>query len=127
MPVLVVDDVRVNRLTLVRAIRPFPTVEAEDGAEALEILFRDRPEVVLLDLGLPGVDGVDVLRLIRMYDRRRGGLTPVVVVTGEGTADRVKSVAALNVQGFFIKPIDPPSLVEKIRSLWPGDAPDPGS
>ncbi len=116
---LIVDDVRINRLSLAKAIEPFPVAHAADVSEALESFYRSRPTVILLDLGLPGVDGLTLLKIIRRQDERDGGLTPVVVVSGEGTKERVRETAAMNVQGFFVKPVDSANLREVVRSVWP--------
>lgn len=124
---LIVDDVRINRLSLAKAIDPMPAVHAAGAAEALESFFQERPAVILLDLGLPDVDGVTLLKIVRQQDERDGRLTPVVVVSGEGTKERVREIASLNVQGFFVKPVDAAALRELIRSLGlPGEeAPPP--
>ncbi len=117
--VLVVDDVRVNRLMIAKGLAPIPTVEAEDAAQALELFFTKHPAVVLLDIGLPEVDGVTLLRIIRQHDRRTGGHTPVVVVSGEGTRQHVVDAARLGVEGFFVKPLEPAELAQRVRELWP--------
>jgi len=117
--VLVVDDVRVNRLMIAKGLAPIPTMEAEDAAQALELFFTKRPAVVLLDIGLPEVDGVTLLRIIRQHDRRTGGHTPVVVVSGEGTRQHVVDAARLGVEGFFVKPLEPADLAQRVRELWP--------
>ncbi|NOY45282.1 MAG: response regulator [Deltaproteobacteria bacterium] len=117
--VLVVDDVRVNRLMLVKGLAPIPTIQAEDAAQALELFFTKRPAVVLLDIGLPEVDGVTLLRIIRQHDRRSGQHTPVVVVSGEGTRQHVMETARLGVEGFFVKPVEPADLAQRVRELWP--------
>ncbi|GAB4246812.1 MULTISPECIES: response regulator [Deferrisoma] len=122
--ILVVDDVRVNRLMLVKGLAPLPAIEAEDAAEALRLFFERRPAVVVLDLGLPDVDGVTLLRIIRQHDRRFGQETPVVVVSGEGTREHVVELARLGIHGFFVKPVNPAKLAEKVRELWPGAGED---
>ncbi|GAB4271158.1 MAG: hypothetical protein Kow0092_25780 [Deferrisomatales bacterium] len=120
-PVLVVDDVRMNRLMLVRALAPIPTLEAEDAAQALRLFVERDPSVVLLDLGLPEVDGLAVLRIIRLDDRRRGRETPVVVVSGEGTRERVVAAARWGIHGFFAKPVDTAELARRVAELREGE------
>ncbi|WP_025321917.1 response regulator [Deferrisoma camini] len=117
--VLVVDDVRVNRLMIAKGLAPIPIVEAEDAAQALELFFTKHPAVVLLDIGLPEVDGVTLLRIIRQHDRRTGGHTPVVVVSGAGTRQHVVETARVGVEGFFVKPLEPTELAQRVRELWP--------
>lgn len=113
--VLIVDDVRVIRLAVASALDPIPVLHAGDAAEALEQFFRGEPAVVLLDITLPEVDGLTILKIIRQHDRRRGRETPVVMVSGEGTADRVREAVALGIQGFLVKPLKPETLVAKVK------------
>lgn len=117
MAVLIVDDVRLNRLTLAKALEPRPVLHAGDASEALELFFTQRPEVVLLDLGLPIVDGVGILKVIRLADERRKGHTPVIIVSGQGTSERVRQAIDLGVEGFLVKPVDATSLCTKVEAL----------
>jgi CheY-like chemotaxis protein len=82
--------------------------EAADGREGLEMALTLRPDVALVDLGLPGLDGFEVARQLRAADERRTML--LVAVTGYGRdEDRVRSREA----GFdhhLVKPVDPEAL-----------------
>ena len=93
---------------------------ALNGEDALQCVDADRPDVVLLDIRMPGLDGLDVARLIRARCAGRGKQPILVAVTGCGTdGDRLLSAEA----GFdlhLLKPVDPALLVglmERFRRL----------
>src|SRR5687767_4471697 len=79
----------------------FVVVEARDGTEALRRWSTDKPDLVLLDLGLPGIDGFDVLRQIRAQDK-----TPVLVLTGRTENRDVVRTFSLGTDDFLAKPFE---------------------
>lgn len=96
----------------------------KDGAEALDALFRrgayagspnGRPRVVLLDLRLPKVDGLEVLKAIRADDRTR--TLPVVVLTSSKEDRDVKQAYQLGANSFISKPVEFDSFAETISKL----------
>lgn len=102
-----------------------PIVCVRDGQEALDWLFgegahagrdtNDRPAVVLLDLKLPKIDGLEVLRRIRSHPSTR--LTPVVILTSsDEERDRLDGYA-LGANSYIRKPVDFPEFVEAVRQL----------
>ncbi|HEX4048433.1 MAG TPA: response regulator [Elusimicrobiota bacterium] len=122
--ILVVDDDEESRRALAAVLSPAcRIVEASNGREALGLLRDEKPRLMLLDLGLPGMGGLEVLARVR----RIAPDIPVVMLTAD--ADIGSAVRALN-QGacaYFTKPYDPVSLREEIaRVLAPAaDAGDP--
>jgi len=100
-------------------------VVARDGAEALDFLFctgayvnRDRhvlPEVVLLDLKLPKIDGLEVLRRLRADERTR--LLPVVILTSSGEEQDLVNGDRLGANSYIRKPVDFDQFVEAVRNL----------
>jgi CheY-like chemotaxis protein len=96
----------------------FPTVVAEDGRTALIEFERVNPAVVVLDLGLPDLDGVDVARRIRSLPGRAH--VPIIAVTGWGQeADRQRTLDA-GVMQHLVKPVDPLSLLQAIDRVLGG-------
>ena len=85
---------------------------AVDGREALRLVQELRPDLVLLDIHLPEVDGIDVLRAIR-----DGGQTPVIMVTA--LADDVDKLLALRLgaDDYVVKPFNPPEVVARVRAV----------
>jgi DNA-binding response OmpR family regulator len=90
----------------------FVVVEARDGTEALRRWGADRPDLVLLDLGLPGIDGFEVLRQIRAQDK-----TPVLVLTGRTESRDVMRTYSLGTDDFLAKPFEFRELTARIRAI----------
>jgi putative two-component system response regulator len=115
--VLVVDDAPVNVALLEHLLsRDGHTVlTAADGLEALSIIERERPEVVLTDVVMPGIDGYELCRAIKSNPTTR--LTPVVLVTSLQSRDeRLKGINA-GADDFLIKPVNPHEVCARVRSL----------
>jgi two-component system phosphate regulon response regulator PhoB len=89
-------------------------LEATTVAEAEEALKRRRPDVVLLDLMLPGGSGIDVLQTVR---RRRGARIPVVVVSAWSSADHRRSAVEAGADAFVAKPFVPERLAAAVAGL----------
>lgn len=90
----------------------FVVVEARDGAQALRRWKADRPDVIVLDLGLPNVDGFEVLRRIRADDE-----TPILVLTGRRDAQDVLRSFNLGTDDFVPKPFEFRELIARIRAI----------
>jgi len=90
---------------------------ARDGAEALDYLFSKRspPSVVLLDLKLPRVDGIEVLRRLRSDERTRR--IPVVVLTSSGEQRDLQQIAEIGVESYIRKPVSFGEFRETTRQL----------
>ena len=100
-------------------------VVAQDGADALDYLFatgahagrdtRDMPQVVLLDLNLPKVDGTEVLRRLRADDRTK--LLPIVILTSSREQQDLVESYSLGANSYVRKPVDFTQFVEAVRQL----------
>jgi DNA-binding response OmpR family regulator len=112
--VLVVDDEPIVREVVVRYLRRdgFRTLEAGTGEEAREILESETPAAVVLDVMLPGVDGLELCRWIRATSD-----TPVVLLTARGEeADRIVGLE-LGADDYVTKPFSPRELAIRVRNL----------
>jgi DNA-binding response OmpR family regulator len=114
--ILVVDDdpdiVRFIEMNL--RLEGYRVIVATDGARALEMMALEQPDLVLLDVMMPGVDGIEVMRKLRA-DSRTATL-PVIMLTAKTmTADRVLGLAA-GADDYIIKPFDTLELVARVRS-----------
>ncbi len=114
--VLVVDDLDANRrlLDAVLAPRGYRVVPAASGEEALELLQGELPDVVLLDIVMPGLDGYEVCRRIRADERT--AVLPVVMITASGQQEKVMATEA-GADDFVTKPFDQAELLARVRSL----------
>ncbi len=118
--ILIVDDdpqIRdLLRITLER--EGYGILTAADGATALRMATRERPEAIVLDIGLPEVDGLDVCRRLR-----QGGAVPILFLSARGDEiDRVVGLE-LGADDYVTKPFSPRELVARIRILLKRSAP----
>jgi putative two-component system response regulator len=115
--VLVVDDLETNLSLLERvlAAQGYRVLTAANGEEALAVIAREHPDVVLTDVRMPKVDGFQLCRTLKTAAATR--LMPVVLMTGASEADdRIQAMDA-GANDFLRKPIDQPELKVRIRSL----------
>jgi cyclic di-GMP phosphodiesterase len=115
--VLVVDDHPLNLELIEGCLADVDcrVITATDGIEALELVKKDRPDLVLLDVMMPRMDGYEVCQ--RLKDSPEGKLLPVVMVTALGQiADRVRGLE-VGADDFIVKPIERVELVARVRSL----------
>ncbi|MEW4567125.1 ATP-binding protein [Tautonia sp. JC769] len=115
--VLLVEDDETTRLPMSHLLElsGFEVVTACDGPEALDILGSERPSLVLLDLMMPRMDGIEVLRRIRSTDRLAD--LPVLILSGDVLDDRIQQLHALGVSGTLSKPIDFDRLLSVLEEL----------
>ena len=112
--VLVVDDEPVVREVVVKYLERegFRTLEAADGDSARELLERDSPGLVVLDLMLPGTDGLELCRWIRSRSE-----LPVIMLTARGEeADRIVGLE-LGADDYVTKPFSPRELAARVRTV----------
>lgn len=120
--VLVVDDHPVVRHGIVSILRWEPDIElvgeAADGLEAVRLILEQRPDVVLLDLRLPGLPGVDVMRQVRA---QLPGVRFLVLTTYD-TDKYIGTALTAGAQGYLLKDATPDELARAVRSLMEGGA-----
>jgi CheY-like chemotaxis protein len=86
---------------------------ARDGAEGLELIFQERPDIVFMDLRMPRMDGVEAMRVLKSGESTRD--IPIVVVSAHGDAQRVRDEAReVGAAHFIDKPFTPQQLKETI-------------
>lgn len=114
--ILIVDDEPAIRVLMDAALESagFRVLEAADGYAALEAARHGHPDLVLLDIGLPGLSGLEVCRRLRDDPQTVG--TPVLFLTGLGREAELEAAAAVGAQGVITKPFSPTTLVEQIAS-----------
>lgn len=110
--VLVVEDDEETRGALVRALgaRGYRTIEATDARSAFERWEAGRPDVVLLDLGLPDIDGVEVIKRVR-----RDATTPIVILSGRYAEREKVEALELGADDFVTKPFGLDELHARLR------------
>ncbi|MEW6715088.1 MAG: response regulator [Nitrospirota bacterium] len=121
-PILLVDDDRVDVMTTKRALKDInvtnPVYTAGNGEEAIELLRdgkTEKPGVILLDLNMPRMNGIEFLRVVKNDDSLKR-IPVVVLTTSKEEEDKVESFS-LGVAGYMIKPVDYIKFVEVIRTI----------
>src|SRR5262249_15173654 len=114
-PILVVDDEPNIRLTFRTALESagWPVAEAADGQSALDALRQSSYSLVLLDLRMPGLDGMETLR--RMRDEHIG--VPVVMITAHGSIPDAVEAMRLGAIDFVSKPVTPEALRRAVAEI----------
>lgn len=118
MKVLLVDDDPATRLVTTIALEDGEGAEvivAEGGSEVVETAKREKPDVILLDLVMPDVDGPEVLKRLKADVATRE--MPVIFHTAKNDPSDVRRLLALGANGVISKPFDPTSLIEEIRRI----------
>jgi two-component system cell cycle response regulator DivK len=115
--VLVVDDFEDNRQMYAEFLRfvGFEVSEAGNGTEALERAFAATPDLVVMDLSLPGLDGWEATRRLKADTRTKH--VPVIALTGHALAGHSKGALEAGCDAFLTKPCLPERLAEEIRRL----------
>jgi DNA-binding response OmpR family regulator len=123
--ILIVDDHPTMReaMRLVLVDEGFTVDEAADGARALDLVASDRPDLVLLDLNIPGISGPDLLEALKA-SRATSGI-PVVVVTAEDEEGRRAAMQA-GAEDYLPKPFSPRALVQTVEQVLEGSEPRGG-
>ena len=118
--VLVVDDefyMRKVVRTLLVSIGIGTVVEAQDGAEGLEHIRREPPDIVIVDWQMPGLDGPSFVRKVRSPATFCHPDVPIIMLTGHGERSRVLEAAQLGVNEFLLKPVSAKALEERLVAL----------
>jgi two-component system, cell cycle response regulator DivK len=119
--ILLVEDNEKNMKLFRDVLRAagYETLEATTGGQALKLAIEHGPDLVLLDVGLPDIDGVAVLGRLRTEDRTAA--IPVLALTAQAmTGDRERFLAA-GFDGYVSKPVNIVALVETVRKLCRGE------
>jgi two-component system chemotaxis response regulator CheY len=113
--VLVIDDSETIRQSVASALEQagFTVVTARDGVEGLELIQRDPPAMVILDVNMPRMNGIELLENL---DVRRSGL-PVVLLTTEVQPTLMTRARKAGARGWMVKPVNIEQLVETVRKV----------
>ena len=116
---LVVEDepVQLKVLTAGLSAQGFDVVIARDGVQAVGMVRRELPNLVLLDIGLPGGDGYVVLQRLRALAQH--AVVPIIAVSARSADTDREKMLALGADDYFQKPVDIPGLIGRINELLP--------
>lgn len=120
MTVLVADDFTDGREMIVAFFEQlgFRVFAARDGAEAVTIAGRELPDAIVMDVSMPGVDGIAATRLLKATERTRS--IPVIACSGHAFQETEREAREAGCDAFLTKPCLPDVLVDTIRQLLQG-------
>jgi two-component system, cell cycle response regulator len=117
--ILSVDDSKTVRLIVRKALKPFACeiCEAQNGEEGLVVARREKPDLILLDVTMPVMDGVDMLSQLKSDPDLKS--IPVVMLTAEAGRENILKIAKIGVRDYIVKPFKEEVLVEKLNRIMP--------
>jgi two-component system cell cycle response regulator len=127
--ILSVDDSRTIRLIVGKAFKTYDCqmCEASNGEEGLAVAAREKPDLIILDVTMPVMDGVTMLTKLKEDPNLKA--IPVIMLTAESGRDNVLQIARLGVRDYLVKPFKENELIEKagrVVSLVKKAVPQPG-
>ena len=119
--ILIVEDVEINRDLLVQLLEDdYALLTAEDGEAGVALAERQRPDLILMDLSLPRIDGWEATRRLKASGTTRA--IPVIALTAHAMQGDAERALAAGCDGYLSKPIDEDLLFRTIRSVLEGTA-----
>lgn len=120
LKILLVDDnqhMRIMVIEILRAVGVRHIIQASDGAQALEMMRREPVDIVITDLAMSPVDGIDFVRLLRNSPDSPNAMCPVVMMSGHSTERRVSEARDAGVNTFLGKPITARGVLEHLSEI----------
>ena len=116
---LLVEDNEDNRIIYSTVLRHvgYDVIEALDGAEAIALARSARPDLILMDISLPEIDGWEATRILRLDIATRG--IPIIALTAHAMPDDREKAAQMGFTSYLAKPIEPRAVVAEVRR-WIG-------
>ena len=117
--ILSVDDSRTIRIIVGRAFSQYDCqmCEAANGEEGLAVAAREKPDLILLDVTMPVMDGVTMLTKLKEDPELKS--IPVIMLTAESGRENVLHIAKLGVRDYLVKPFKENQLIEKVERIVP--------
>lgn len=115
--ILSVDDSKTIRMIVKRTFAPFDAtvLEAANGEEGLATAAAEKPELIILDITMPVMDGVTMLTKLKDTPELRS--IPVIMLTAESGRENVAYIAKLGVRDYLVKPFQDGQLIEKVQRV----------
>lgn len=120
LKILLVDDnhhMRVLLTEILRAIGVRHVFDATDGAEALQLMRSQPIDIIMSDLAMQPLDGIDFVRLLRNSPDSPNPMAPVIMITGHSTMKRVNEARDVGVNEFLSKPVTAKGVLERISRV----------
>ena len=119
--ILVIEDNETNMYLIGFILRKngYEVIEARTGEEGMELALKERPDLIIMDIQLPGMDGLEATRRIR--ESKADGRIPIIALTSYAmTGDRERALK-VGCNGYIEKPINPETIMDEIKKYMKGD------
>lgn len=115
--VLVIEDNMDNLRLISYALQRhgYEVISAETGTRGVELAISERPFFIIMDINLPGIDGFEATKRIRLSEAN--GSIPIIAITSYAMSGDMERIMEAGCTGYFEKPIDPLTIVDKIHAL----------
>ncbi len=115
--ILIIDDNEMNRKFASEILKTedFETIEAEDGTEGVYLAKKEVPNLILLDLAMPDVDGIEVCKRIREIEKLKD--IPIVMLSAMGDKKLIELAKAAGADDYLVKPLNHKELVEGVNKF----------
>jgi two-component system chemotaxis response regulator CheY len=127
--ILIVDDEPFLRTTVrlvLRQVGRFEVADADDGETALAKIDKFRPDLILCDIGMGGMSGLDFVARLRRLPDPKLARTPVVMLTADADVATVQEAIKAGVNGYLVKPVSAKMLAARLEQLLPATTPTGG-
>jgi len=117
--ILIVDDdpIALETMAAILEIRDYEILMAFSGLEGISIALKQKPDLIIMDVMMAGLDGFNACKMIRENEEIKG--IPVILLTGKGMVGDVEKGFASGASDYMVKPIDWDKLLLKIKKLIP--------
>ena len=123
--VLIVDDMPMNISLLNAALTSDYTIRAAtSGKQAIDICLSMPIDIILLDVMMPGLSGLEVLSTIREHKDKKVNQVPIMMITAKSTIDDIDAAVELGASSYIVKPFRPANLAEKVQAIFDGEIAD---
>ena len=125
LKVLTVDDSKTIRMIVKKAFKPYDckTLEAEDGKLGLEAASREKPDLIVLDITMPVMNGIEMLGKMKGDPDLKD--IPVIMLTAESGKENVLQILKLGVKDYMVKPFKGEQLIDRVMKLVPLESKPP--
>jgi CheY-like chemotaxis protein len=119
--ILCVDDnldIR-DLITLILEEEGYDLISSAEGDAALTLIKERKPALILLDVMMPGISGLDVLRTLRSHSDPSINQTPVIMITAKSQSSDIDEALGAGATSYIVKPFRPEALIEKVQKFLP--------
>jgi two-component system NtrC family sensor kinase len=118
--ILLVDDNTTNLQVLFQALSPegYELLVAQSGEQALEAVQDAKPDLILLDVKMPGIDGFETFRRLRADDET--AMIPIVFISAHANVESMEEAKVLGAEGYLTKPFQFDEVIAKVRAVLGG-------